>query len=236
MTMKPMKMTQAIVVCAAAVLVLASAANAAVIVTVSDTTPNGDNGTGTRALSTTLGTVSAPPAIPTTTYTVTGLDLTSVGGGASETIAFDITYSQTGGTGVQFNGFGNIAVTGGDNNQVDNLETITATVSLNGATTFTGGVSLGFIEFTTGGTSNPGTDEFWDIITASGTQSFQSPGNITSTFSPSSFVTLDPVAGDNRNGTFNVQGFVVEITAVPEPASLALLGLGGMLVVSRRRA
>lgn len=189
--------------------------------------------------SSTSGTVVSDAAVPTMTYTVTGVDLTSVGGTASETIIFDIDYSQTNGTGVQVNGFGNISVTGGgDNNQVDGDETLTATVSLNSTTYAAGDIDLGFVTFVTGGVSGTA-DEQWNIITENGTTLYQSPGNNTANFASSSFVTLDPVAGDNFNGTFNAQGYTINLTAtqapIPEPASLALLGASAMLMFTRRR-
>ncbi|MEO0474518.1 MAG: PEP-CTERM sorting domain-containing protein, partial [Planctomycetota bacterium] len=175
---------------------------------------------------TTNGSVSAPPTLPTLTYTITGLDLTSVGGTASETIVYDVVFTQTGGTGIQFSGFGNIAVTGGNNAQVDNTETLTATLSLN-STTFTGDIDLGIVQMAAGG--NQASDS-WNVIHEGGTESLTgSPNGVT--FDPSSFVTLDPQSG---NGV-NLQRLEVQVTAAPEPGSLALLGLGGLFVAARRR-
>ncbi|MEM9110868.1 MAG: PEP-CTERM sorting domain-containing protein [Planctomycetota bacterium] len=207
-------------------LLLAGASNAEVIFTVSDQRP--DN--AARALSTTEGSVSAPAVLPTMTYTITGLDLTSVGGTASETIIYDVLFTQTGGLGVAFNGFGNISVIGGLQAQVDNNETLTATVSLS-SSTFTGDIELGIVFMAAGG--NDTADE-WDVIHEGGTESLAGtgPGVNIATFDPSSFVTLDPQAGDG----VNFQRFDVQVTAVPEPGSLALLGLGGLLITRRRRA
>lgn len=222
----------------------ASPVAAEVIFTVSDQTPAGDNGAaggpGTRTLSSSLGDVSTGTLTPSAaivapiTYTITGLDLTSVGGGASETIAFNITYSQSGGTGVQFNSFGNVSVTGGDDTQISVGETLTATLSLNAATTFTGSVSLGFIELIPGGlTATGGTPvETFDVIHAGGTfegTSTSTPSR-TAIFDPSPYVTLEPTFG-----AMNLQKLSVQIQAVPEPGSLALLGLGGLLIARRRR-
>jgi len=217
-----------------AIVATATSAPAAVILNVSDTRPGE---TANTVATTTLGSVSSTANVPTATYTITGLDLTSVGGGASEQIVFDIDYTQTNGSGVQVNGFGNISVTGGSSdNMVDGDETITATLSLN-STTFTGDISLGFVSFATGGVSNF-SDESWDIIHENGTVSFVETTDKVATFAPSSFVTLDPVAGPGSDGgTFNVQGFDVEISTaiIPEPASLSLLALGSLLIASRRR-
>ncbi|MEM1353580.1 MAG: PEP-CTERM sorting domain-containing protein [Planctomycetota bacterium] len=165
------------------------------------------------------------------TYTITGLDLTSVGGTASETIVYDVLFTQTGGTAVDFNGFGNIAVTGGGgaDAQVDTTETLTATLSLN-STTFTGDIDLGIVFMAAGGN---GANDQWDVIHDGGTESLAGtgPGVNIATFAPSSFVTLDPTAGDG----VNFQRFDVQVTAVPEPGSFALVGLGGLLVCARRR-
>jgi hypothetical protein len=161
---------------------MAGTTHASISFTVSDQTPDGDNGSGTRTLSTSLGSVSAPPAIPTITYTVSGLDLTTIGGGASESIAFDITYSQTGGTGVQFNGFGNVSVTGGDDdNQVDLGEALTATLSINNSlTTFSGDIAIGITEILAGGATS---DETWNVIHDGGTIAATTSNNPTS-FTP----------------------------------------------------
>lgn len=222
-------------------IMLAGSLQAEVTFTVSDKVPNGDNGSGTRTLSTSLGSVSADPALPTMTYTVTNLDFTSVGGTASETVAFDITFSHggTGGTGVQFSSWGNISVTGGDDNVVDNAETVTATVGINtGSTTYAGDLLIGFTSFSTGDVSVDA-DEFWNVITRNGTELLQSPGNTTVTFAASPFVTLDPVSGNRRNGTFSAEGFDVQITAtstIPEPSAALLGGFVLMGLLIRRRS
>lgn len=208
----------------------ANPADAEVIFTVSDTTPN-----GATTPATSLGSVNNPAAIPVSTYTVTGLDLTSVGGGASETIAFNITYSQTGGSAVQFNGFGNVSVTGGaDNNQIDPGEALTATVSLNGGlTTFGGTINLGLTQVQIGGRDS---DEQFTITHQGGIIDAPEELNNLYAFASSSFVTLATVDTDKLNDAGNMQSFTVTISAVPEPSSLALLCLGGLLIARRRRA
>lgn len=217
-------------------LIAAGSLQAATIATISDNRP-GRNFSPYEA-TTTAGSVTSTAAVPTSVYTVTGLDLSSYGGGASESLVFNILYTQSGGTAVQINTFGNISVTGGpSDNQVDGLEIITATVSFNeGSSTFTGDfadLSVGFVSFTTGAV---GINEAFNITTDSGTQLYtsptsgSSPGSVLTTFDLSSLVTLDPVTGD-----FNVTGFDVQITAVPEPSSTALLGLGGLALILRRR-
>ena len=219
-----MKLTAALV---ASALVAGSAQ--AVTINVRDAVPNGDNGSGTRNLTTTLGSVSGTPDLPTMTYSVSNLDLTSVGGGASETIAFNITFTQTGGNFVEFNGFGNVAVNGGNNTQVDPGEALTATLSLNGGlTTFGGAITADITQITIGGRSN---DEEFNVETESGTTNWPTGaiGNQVA-LPPTSFATLTSVVGLG-----NIQAYTVTIDAVPEPGSLALLGLGGLLVARRRR-
>lgn len=214
---------------------------AAVTFTVRDITPNGDAGTGTRSLTTSIGTVSAPASLPTLTYTVTNLDLTGVGGGLTDEIVFKVDLSQTGGTGIQFNTFGNISVTGGTNGDffISPGEALTATVSLV-STTFSGGLanlSANFQLANIGGVSpdvnNP---ENWNIVHAGGTDARNSnqTNAANNSFPLSSFLTIQDVTGPNAQ-TINLQGYEIVVTAVPEPASSALLGLGALALLRRRR-
>ncbi|MBI1368436.1 MAG: hypothetical protein GC162_07245 [Planctomycetes bacterium] len=217
-----------------ATLAITAAADAAVIFNVSDTTPNGTpggSGTGTRTLSTSLGSVTAPPAMTAMTYTVTGLNLTSIGGTASESIAFKITYTQTGGTGVQFNSFGNISVTGNsDNNQINSGEKLFATLSLN-SSTFAGPISLKFTSIIVGGV---GAGEAWTIGHDGGTIAGNTASGNTYAVPASSFLSLTTAAS-----TVNLQAFNVQVTAsaapVPTPAALpAGLALLSMTALRRR--
>lgn len=230
LTRKAHSLTRSFIACFALVALPASAA---VVFTITDTRPGE---TAVTTATTTLGSVSSTAAVPTAVYTITGLDLTSVGGGASETIAFNITYSATGGDGVpQINGFGNISVTGGqDDNQINIDETLTATISLNsGATTFTGNINLGFINTTAGGA---GSGETWNVIHDGGTTAGSFATGNTTSFASSSFVTYDVTGGSNPPA-INLQGFEVEISAaaVPEPSVSLLTALGVFLLMRRRR-
>jgi hypothetical protein len=215
---------------------LAVSAQAQVVITVTDEIPDGANGSGTRSLTTTDGNVSAPATLPTLTYTVTNLDLTSVGGAASETIVFDIDFSQTGGTGVGFNGFGNIYVTGGNANQISPGDALTASVSLT-STTFDGGnlsnLSIGFTSVNMGGYSNL---DVASVTHDGGTidKDYSTDTNRFANFAVSDAFTLATISSPDG---VNLQGFDVEITAIPEPSSLALLGLGllGLFGLRHRR-
>jgi hypothetical protein len=193
--------------------------------------------------STTLGSVStsAPTTVFPTTYTLTNLDLTSVGGGLTDQIVFSVAYSQTGGTGVQVNGFGNISVTGDDDNQVGPGESLTATVSLS-STTFSGGLgelSIGFTSVEVGGVNTTeGSEETWNILNDGTTVAANGfTDGITYSLASSSFLTLQDVAKVPTTGdpTINLQGFDVTIVAVPEPSAAALIGLAGLALILRRR-
>jgi len=210
----------------------AHSAHAAVVVTVSDTRPGE---TANTTPTTTDGSVSSDlSSFPTVTYTANGLDLTSVGGGSSETVEFNIVYTSNVRS-PQVNGFGNISVTGGDDsNQVDPGEELTATVSLV-STTFTGTTDLGFTSITIGGRDS---DEQFDITHEGGTINLPENNENTVTFAESSFVTLATVDTDKPNDAGNIQGFDVEMTFTPIPTPAALpagLALFGLTLVRRRR-
>lgn len=204
-------------------------AQAATVMTIIDSTPlSGEPSNGTPTSGT--GTVASNNLTPTNTYTWTGADLTSVGatetgGAGTGTITFTVFYEQTGGTGIT-NISGKVSVTGGNDNRIEDDETLTATIALTGISGYTGidlsDLSIGFINATlanTGGTVN--------TTTASGTVT-----TTNSDFAASSFVTIAPQASA---GQATLTAYTIELTAVPEPSSLALLGLGGLLIAARRR-
>jgi hypothetical protein len=207
-------------------LAIAGNLQAAVTLTMTELTPGAGNPTVASQ-----GTLGSNNALPTQ-YTWTGLDFTSVGGSASDQIVFNVSYSQSGGTGVQFNTASNVSVTGGgDNNQVEGTETLTATIALT-STTFAGGLSNLSIAFTRLNIGGFGNVESADVTHAGGTitQAVAS-GNFVD-FAPSSFVTLDPITTTN----VNIAGFNAQITAVPEPSTALLGGLGLLALLRRRRA
>lgn len=213
----------------------------AVTITVSNFAPNGTasggSGSGSGAFTlaidggaaTSINTITYPTATdrgrPVTTYTISDIDLTSLGGTETESFTFTVSYSQTGGTAVQFNGFGNVSVTGGDNNQVDTTETLTATVALTGSSFAEFSLS-GFTQVRGGGVA--GADE-GTFTHAGGTESI-SAGN------SEAMVTGTSVTLAVSTGAINFEGFRAEFVAVPEPASVSLLGLGALALLRRRRA
>lgn len=220
---------------------LASAASlpAAVNISVNMVVPNGSasggNGTsGTSQLTTTFGTVSASTAgspavvtLPVTTYTVGNVDLTSLGGTASESFTFTVTYSGTT-NGVTpgspaYSAFGNVGVVDG---LVSGTETLTATIALV-STSFPDLSLVGFTLARAGGVSAGETG----TLSWTGGSFNVSPGNTITTSVTGNSFTLTAGAAS----TLNIEGFRAEFTAVPEPGAAALFGLASLALVRRRR-
>lgn len=215
-------------------LALAANLQAAIIIEVTDRTPNGSPGpgTGSRVLTTNYGSIMAPALVPVMTYTLYNLDLQSAGGSAAESIEFTVTFSQLGGTSVQFNAFGNISVTGTNNAFVDPSESLRAEVALT-STSFVGSLSNLFITFTNMQIGGFGTGDVVDIIHDTGTinRSYAGSTNINVALpNPTSYFVLDTTAG-----TTNIQGYSIQITAVPEPTTALLSALGALCLLRRRR-
>lgn len=200
------------------------------VLTITDVTPlTGDPGDGTPDSGT--GTVASDNGIPTNTYTWTGADLTSIGatetgGAGTGTITFTVTYSQTGGSGIT-NVSGKVSVTGGaSSNRINDTETLTTTIALLGISGYTGidlsDLSIGFTYA-----------ELNNVIgTMDITGAFGSVATSTdATFAASSSFTIDPRSG--AQATLNT--YTIELTAVPEPSTALLGGLGLLALLSRRR-
>ncbi|BDS07016.1 hypothetical protein NT6N_20560 [Oceaniferula spumae] len=167
------------------------------------------------------------------TYDLTNVDLTSVGGTANETI--QLTVSLTGTTGVAANpylpnygGDGAVGRDGGGLIYGSTNDTLTATVALV-SSTFSGVTVDGFDEVSFGGFI-ASQNESANIIHEGGTTLASSPSGNTYTLPPSSFMTIDAISG-----AFNLVAYEIQLTAVPEPSSTALLGLGGLALIMRRR-
>lgn len=229
-----------------AILLVAAASSAtlpAVTITVANNVPNGQpsGGTGTNngLISTTSGSISSDVSVPVTTYTVTGVDLTSVGGTNNENFTFTVSYTATGGA-VGFSAFGNVGV-GGDF-LVSGSETLTATIAL-ASSSFAGLSLTGFTYVRAGGfvLSEGETGTFtWsggshNIGPGSGTtiaNGINGSGATSATLT-SGLRTAGPNSG--TNATLNFEGFGAEFVAVPEPASASLLALGAAALLRRRR-
>jgi hypothetical protein len=190
---------------------------AAVTITVANFTPNGSasggSGSGTGAISSSSGTMTSNRGMSVTTYTVTGVDLTSLGGSASESFTFTVGYTATSdgstpGT-AQFNGFGNVSVTGGNDNQVDGAETLTATIALV-STTFSNLSLSGLTSARAGGVGTTATGTFTWV----GGSHNISQGNGTANDVTGNSVTLAV-----SSSTMNFEGFSAQFVAVPEPGS-----------------
>ena len=210
----------------------AAALPAAVTITVANNTPNGTasggSGTGAGLISTSAGTMTSNLGMPVTTYTVTGINLTSVGGSASESITFTVGYTGTTngvtpGTPV-FSTFGNVGV--GTGGIVSGTETLTATISLT-SSSFAGLTLTGFTKARAGGFTSG----------ESGTFTWQGGGTDTVAFGD----TISNITGNfftlaaTGASTLNVEGFEAQFSAVPEPASASLLALGAVALLRRRR-
>lgn len=209
---------------------------AAVTITVTNNTPNGTAsggpGSGAGAISSSSGTMTSNRGMPITTYTVTGVNLTSVGGGATESFAYTVTYSATtNGITVgtpQFNGFGNVSVTGNDSNQVDGAETLTATIALT-STTFP---DLSLVGFSLARAGGVGAGEAGTFTWAGGgSHNITTGSGIIATGVTGNFFTLTVTTG-----TMNIEGFQAQFVAVPEPTSASLLTLGAVALLRRRRS
>jgi len=226
-----------------ALLTLTTAASlpANILIDVANFAPNGSasggSGTGLGALTTSEGSIGSDRGMPVTTYTVSGLDLSSLGGGAGESFSFTITYTattdgSTPGTPV-FNGFGNVAVDGGASNaQVDGAETLTATIALT-SSSFAGLSLAGFTEARAGGVSDTESGTFaWD----GGSFSITGSANRTATIDPTAGITALTLSV--QVGQMNFEGFKAEFVAVPESSTFALLcGVFalGLILVRRRK-
>jgi PEP-CTERM motif len=225
-------------------LASASTLPASITITANILVPNGKasggNGTATNDLLQILsppGTITASTSgvapnnvvtLPVTTYSVSGIDLTSLGGTASESFTFTVTYTATtdGVTSASpaFTAFGNAG--SGADGVVSGTETLTATVAL-ASTSFSQLSLSGFILARAGGLSGAETGTFtW----TGGSEGVLVGDTITTAVTGNSF-TLTAGAATS----LNLEGFQAQFVAVPEPASASLLALGAVALLRRRR-
>lgn len=210
----------------------ASAANASTVLVFTEKNPGS---TGEVEFGITGGASITDPAVAEGVATSMSHDVTTAEGG---TFTFTITATQAGGTATYLNSFGNWSVEGGTaDGQIDSGEALTLTGSLSD---FGGGLTAGDVSFDgfsivrlgghgagdTGLIENTGGADV-AIVTAKAVDDYA--------IDLSSAFTVIADAGT----TINVQSFDAQFTvatvAVPEPSSTALLGLGGLALILRRR-
>lgn len=223
-------LTAALCLCA-----ISGSVNAAVTFQVTDSVPKpGGVGSGTRTTTTSLGTVGTlTSTLPNYSYTITGLNLTSVGGGASDSVTFRMAYTQTGSTLVVGSTFGNIGVGSSSANALISgaeILTVTPTITSETSTLALSNFSIAINRVQLG---DYGGGDITSVVHDGGTigKTYASDTNNTVTFANSSFARIDPSAGDGTT----LQAFRVEITVIPEPSAALLGGLGMMLLLRRRR-
>lgn len=165
---------------------------------------------------------AGPFVIDDLAATVDGVDIT-----------FDLTLTGTGGTPA-----GNIFFTQNrprmDLDAADSdIKGLTLVISdIQGAVTFEGFIDIDRFD-------NSGGDP-WDVngetISATGNTVALSPATINATkLSQTLAISQLANTAGGSNGATRLEGFTLEFTAVPEPSSTALLGLGGLAVLLRRR-
>lgn len=213
---------------------------AALTISVANNVPNGTasgapsgSGVGGGIINSTSGTMTSDRGLSVTTYTVTDVNLTSVGGGASESFSFTVSYTATTNgitpSTVNFTSpFGNVAV-GGDN-FISGTETLTATITL---------TSSSFPDLSLAGFT---TTRIGNLTTTGESGTLTHGGGTTSFANGSPNVIVYPVSGNfvtyqvNGSTTVNFEGFTADFVAVPEPASTTLLGMGAIALLRRRRS
>jgi hypothetical protein len=209
------------------VLVSAASLPAAVTITVANNVTNGTasggSGTGPGLISTSSGAISSNRLLPVTTYTVTGVNLTSVGGTASESFTFTVGYTASGGS-PTFSGFGNVGV--GGNGLVNDAETITATINLTSSTF----AELSLTGFTYARAGAMGAGESGTFSWTGGSFNVSTGNTVANSVTGNSFSFA--VSGTS---TLNLEGFGAQFVAVPESTSTSLLALGATALLRRRR-
>jgi hypothetical protein len=140
-------------------------------------------------------------------------------------------------------GGGGLGVVGGANDQVNPGETFTISFSNFGGSSAISGVQL--VSLRSGYDDGIGANLDGDAgVSFTGVLSGTAPTIITGTNVQQTAIAGDVVLGDGGSvtftgdiddGSFRVSGITIDTVVVPEPSSTALLGLGGLALLLRRR-
>ncbi|WP_156817239.1 PEP-CTERM sorting domain-containing protein [Rubritalea marina] len=150
------------------------------------------------------------------------MDLSLIGGSGTETLNFSVDYTSAGTLGF----FGaQVAVVGGDTTATDPGESITATINFTPTTVFTDVTFNAFQSYGAG-----------DISVNSGTAVTNDNPYVVINSNTFTYENVDVNAANRANiGYMTLNVVTADSVAVPEPSSTALVGLGGLAVLLRRR-
>ncbi len=186
-----------------------------------NTAANGGNDSGLNTFVAT-GPTGVGTSAMSVNYTYT-MDLSLIGGTGTESINFSVDYTSTGTLG--FTG-GQVTITDGATAFIDSGESLSATINFNP------GPSSVFTNITFGAFQAYGEGDA--SINSGATIATSNPvGAINNT----SFTleNVDPGSDVFGIGFMTLNVVTADSVAVPEPSSTALLGLGGLAVLLRRR-
>jgi len=214
-----------------------SASAATMAFTGVDTLNGGTVSSGTLGTGSRLGSASATTTV---SFSVTGADLQGVSGLTTVDVVLNIVSNA--GNVVQ-NG-GDTGITGGGSDRLDTSESLT--FSFNSITTNLGAAvttsfnGFTYVDFKASSAGAFGLNDRLNLdVDGTANDLTDHNANLTSdslTFPASSFFTVEKAAAGGGDG-FRVSNFSfsVDVTPVPEPSSTALLGLGGLALILRRR-
>jgi len=199
-----------------------------------DVTNSSNHTSGTRGADETYTLAGLGTSTLTASYTKTGVDLSAEGGSSNATLNYQIIYTSVGGNIVAGAG-GRLGVDGGTSDFIEVGESITASI------TGSGEVSQAvFNNFQVYDIQTPTADAGFDIISDyNSTAHVGVTGLETNTYytwqgNSATTITLTGNAGEFSFGNLGVRLSATPVV-VPEPSSTALLGLGCLALMMRRR-